>query len=249
MFKSGNENIIANTLLGSPFAGTYTLTRSRRKTVVIYVRGGAVEVRAPLRMPEDEIDRFVAEKEEWILKILAKQRIQVENKKSFAVNYGSFVTFRGNQYAIASRSGLGFDGEFFCVPPDLTPQQIKAICIQIYRRLAKEHISNRVAAFAAQMNAVPAVVKINGAMKRWGSCSSKKSLNFSWRLIMADDSVIDYVVVHELAHLVEMNHSARFWAVVATVLPDYPARKLRLKELQKKLANEDWALQVFSARV
>jgi len=104
----------------------------------------------------------------------------------------------------------------------------------------KAHIANRVAAYAAQMNVTPAVIKIKNAMKRWGSCSSKKSLNFSWRLIMADDSIIDYVVVHELAHLLEMNHSARFWAVVDGVLPDYPARKLKLKELQKKLANEDW---------
>ena len=57
---------------------------------------------------------------------------------------------------------------------------------------------------------------------------------------MADDNVIDYVVVHELAHLLEMNHSARFWVVVSGILLDYPVRKSKLKELQKKLANEDW---------
>ena len=220
----------------------YTLTRSRRKTAAIYVREGAVEVRAPLRMTMNDIDRFIVEKESWILKSLAKQRIQAENKESFVISYGSVVTFRGNQNTIIQRIGTraGFDGKVFYMPPDLTPEQIKAACIQIYRRLAKAHITNRVATYAAQMNITPAAIKINNAMKRWGSCSSKKNLNFSWRLIMADDSVIDYVVVHELAHLVEMNHSSRFWAVVAGILPDYPARKLKLKELQKKLVNEDW---------
>jgi len=77
-------------------------------------------------------------------------------------------------------------------------------------------------------------------MKRWGSCSSRGSLNFSWRIMMADDAVIDYVVVHELAHLVEMNHSPRFWAVVAGVLPDYSKRRARLRLLNKKLEGEDW---------
>ncbi|MDR2568929.1 MAG: M48 family metallopeptidase, partial [Oscillospiraceae bacterium] len=74
----------------------------------------------------------------------------------------------------------------------------------------------------------------------WGSCSAKKSLNFSWRLIMADEDVIDYVVVHELAHLIEMNHSVRFWAVVERVLPDYRERQKWLRELQRKLNVEDW---------
>ena len=86
----------------------------------------------------------------------------------------------------------------------------------------------------------PAAVKINEAKGRWGSCSSKKSLNFSWRLMMAGESVIDYVVVHELAHLKEMNHSPRFWAEVGRVLPDYPGRRAKLKELQKLLSVEDW---------
>jgi hypothetical protein len=193
-------------------------------------------------MPKNDIDRFIIEKESWILKSLAKQRIHAENKESFEINYGSVVTFRGNQHTITPRNGTrtGFDGDVFYMPPDLTPEQIKATCVQIYRRLAKAHITNRVSAYAAQIGVTPAAIKINNAMKRWGSCSSKKSLNFSWILIMANDSVIDYVVIHELAHLVEMNHSARFWAVVSGILPDYPVRKLKLKELQKKLANEDW---------
>jgi len=220
----------------------YTLTRSGRKTAAIYVRNGEVEVRAPLRMPKQEIDRFVLEKEQWILKSLAKQQSQAEKKESFVVDYGSSIMFRGKPYPITNRNGThaGFDDNEFYMPPGLSPEQIKATCIHLYKILAKSHITQRVKFFTPQMCVTPTAVKINSAMRRWGSCSSRKSLNFSWRLIMADDAIIDYVVVHELAHIKEMNHSARFWAVVEGILPNYRERKYKLKELQARLSIEDW---------
>jgi predicted metal-dependent hydrolase len=220
----------------------YRLTRSRRKTIAIHVRGGEVEVRAPLRTPKQEIDRFVLEKEQWIIKSLAKQRVQASQKKAFALDYNSSILLRGNAYLIAERNGThaGFDGTEFYIPPELTPEQIKTICIRLYKILAKPHIVQRVDFFASHMNVAPTAIKINSAMKRWGSCSSRKSLNFSWRLIMADDAIIDYVVVHELAHIREMNHSARFWGIVEGVLPDYRERKRELKDLQSRLSSEDW---------
>jgi len=221
---------------------TYTLTRSKRKTTAIYVRDGKVEVRAPLHVPVHEIDRFVSEKEEWILKCLSTQHLAANKKENFMLNYDSSLTFRGSVYPIAQREGkrAGFDGEVFYLPPGLSSEQIKATCIEIYKMLAKAHISSRVAFYSAQMKLTPASVKINSAMKRWGSCSSQKSLNFSWRLIMADDNVIDYVVVHELAHLKEMNHSARFWAIVEGILPNYRECKVKLKDLQRHLYGENW---------
>jgi predicted metal-dependent hydrolase len=220
----------------------YTLTRSRRKTAAIHVRGSEVEVRAPLRMPKREIDRFVLKKENWTLKSLAKQQAQAAQKEAFAINYGSSILFRGKSYPITQRNGTraGFDDEKFYMPTGLSSGQIKATCVRLYKIIAKAHIAKRVDFFASQMGVTQTAVKINSAMKRWGSCSSRKSLNFSWRLIMADDAIIDYVVVHELAHIKEMNHSSRFWAVVERVLPDFCERKHQLKELQHHLNNEDW---------
>ena len=126
------------------------------------------------------------------------------------------------------------------MPPKLEPELIKDACIKIYRRLAKDYIPKRVAIYAEQMGVTPAAVKINGANTRWGSCSSRKSLNFSWRLIMACDDVIDYVVVHELAHLIHMNHSEKFWSVVEKILPNYKERQSKLRKLRKRLNVEDW---------
>jgi len=221
----------------------YSLTRSHRKTAAIYVRNGEVEVRAPLRMPKREIDRFVMEKENWILKSLAKQQAQTERKEKFVIDYGSSVFLRGKPYPITQRVGThaGFTDDFeFYMPPELSPEQIKSTCVRLYKILAQLHISNRVDFFASQMKVTPTTVKINSAMKRWGSCSAQKSLNFPWRLIMTDDAVIDYVVVHELAHIKQMNHSPRFWMIVENILPDFRERKRKLKEFQNRLNGEDW---------
>ena len=101
--------------------------------------------------------------------------------------------------------------------------------LTLWRNAAAEYLPRRVAHFAAVMGVTPAAVKINAAQKRFGSCSSKGNLNFSCRLMAYPPAAIDYVVVHELAHLVHMNHSAAFYAVVAAVLPDYKARAALLK--------------------
>ena len=158
------------------------------------------------------------------------------------LDYGSEIYFCGALYPIVAKTGTkaGFDGKCFYMPHGLNHAQIKDVCVKTYRRLAKIHMVNIAAIFALQMDVVPSSVKINGAKTRWGSCSSKKNLNFSWRLVMADNDVIEYVVVHELAHLLQMNHSEKFWAIVKSVLPDYKQRQKRLKALQKRLAAEDW---------
>ena len=214
----------------------YTITRSKRKTIALYVRNGGVEVRAPLKAPKRDIDKFVASKEKWITDKLAQSNERAIRRENFNLNYGDTVTYRGNECPITAKPGnrLGFDYEQFYIPPDLSPEQIKAACVQIYRLLAKRDLTDKVLNYAKIMVVTPSAIKINGAKTRWGSCSTRKSLNFSWRLIMANDDVIDYVVVHELAHLIEMNHSPKFWAIVETVLPDYRERKAKLKLLQKR---------------
>jgi len=184
----------------------YTLIRSKRKTVALYIRDGSVEVRAPLKLPKRDIDRFVASKEKWITDKLAQSRERTERREAFSQMHGDAIPLRIEEYISA----------------------------------AKTHLPERVAHYAEQMGVTPAAVKINSAKTRWGSCSVKRNINFSWRLMMADPAVIDYVTVHELAHLLEMNHSAKFWAIVESILPDYRERQKQLRKLQKRLANEAW---------
>lgn len=221
----------------------YTIIRSRRKTVAIHITKDAkVEVRAPMKTSKADINRFVSLKERWILSHLAEREESNSEKAAFSLDYGDTAVLCGIAYPIRARAGdrVGFDGDYFYMPPGLPPESVKDAVIQIYKTVAKQVITSKVKDIAGLMGVKPSAVKINGAKTRWGSCSGKNSLNFSWRLILADDAVIDYVVVHELAHIREHNHSPRFWTVVESVLPDYKERKRRLKDLQIKLAGEDW---------
>jgi predicted metal-dependent hydrolase len=194
-----------------------------------------VEVRAPMHMPKREIDAFVRSKEQWVTDKLAFAEELAESHEKNMPDYGGSLWFHGKQYKIEKRNSLGrgraagFDGEVFYMPPGLGKDQIKKVSIRLYRLLAETYIKERVAYFAGLMNVSPAEVKITGAHKRWGSCTSDKRLHFTWRLITAADELIDSVVVHELAHLIEMNHSERFWKIVRDVLPDIKTLNARMK--------------------
>ncbi len=105
-----------------------------------------------------------------------------------------------------------------------------------YRQAAKEYIPKRVAYYAGLLGVDYNTITIRDQKTRWGSCSSKGNLSFSWRLILAPPKVLDYVVVHELCHRREMNHSPRFWALVESIIPDYKTHRKWLKENGEKLS-------------
>jgi len=210
----------------------YTLIRSSRKTLAIHItKEAAVTVRAPLKLKKADIDRFVSEKENWILKTVETQKWRLASRINFSFNYGDKVKLCGKEYFIRAKQGnrVGFDGESFYIPPDLSCTHIKEAVIKIYKLAAKKIFNERVLRYSALMGVTPTAVKINSAKTRWGSCSGKNSLNFSWRLAATDEDLIDYVVVHELAHIKEHNHSANFWATVAKFMPDFAERRHRLK--------------------
>lgn len=164
----------------------YRLIRSSRRTLGLEVTSELeVVVRAPLRLPLREIDRFVEQHRDWIIKKLAVQQRRREVDPAW----------------------------------NTTPEQEQEL-----RRQAKEYLPGRVAHYAALMGVIPTGLKVTGAKKRLGSCSGKNSLCFSWRLMLYPPEVVDYVVVHELAHIRHHNHSRDFWAYVEQILPDYRNR-------------------------
>ena len=116
----------------------------------------------------------------------------------------------------------------------LTPLQKKAL-EQRYRQAAKEYFPSRVAYYEQIIGVTHASIRIRDQKTRWGSCSSKGNLNFNWRLMLAPPRVLDYVVVHELCHRKEMNHSKAFWDAIETVLPDYVQLRKWLKDNGGKL--------------
>ena len=103
------------------------------------------------------------------------------------------------------------------------------------KQKAREVLPQRIAGFSLIMGVVPAKIKVTSAVTRWGSCSAKNSLCFSYRIMLLPDEIIDYILVHELAHIRVKNHSAKFYSEVAKYLPDYKERISKLKIIQKDL--------------
>ena len=104
-----------------------------------------------------------------------------------------------------------------------------------YKKKALDYFNSRCSYFANKMGVVYGNIKVNKAKTRWGSCNAKGDINFAYRLIFTSEELIDYVIVHELAHLKEMNHSLRFWSIVENTMPDY-------KERRKELKNHHWRI-------
>jgi predicted metal-dependent hydrolase len=112
----------------------------------------------------------------------------------------------------------------------------EAIFTRWYKEMAFKVISERVALYSQKYNFSPKQVKISSAKTRWGSCSPDGTLNFTWRLVMSPLDVIDYVVVHELAHLRIKNHSRKFWSVVEAIYPEYKKQRKWLRDNGEKLS-------------
>ncbi len=218
----------------------YKLVRSRRRTLAICItKSGEAEVRAPLKLSKETIDRFVSSKQEWITQKTAIMAERAQRRKAFLVQEGDTLTLLGREYPVVSGTRAEFDGERFFVP-FAENKIIKSRLLALYKQLAKQEIEKRIEYFSQTMGLQPTSVKIGSANTYWGCCSAKNGLIFSWKLVMAQPDAIDYVIVHELAHIKEHNHSARFWELVENVLPDYKFRREKLKELQRKLSCEDW---------
>ena len=167
-------------MISHPFP--YRIIRSSRKTLAIqFSVSGQVTVRAPHTMPDSTIQRFLSQKESWILKHLSHSasrpaQPQAENPP--------LSEFRRSYYMESAR----------------------------------------------KMGVTYGRITIREQKTRWGSCTSEGNLNFNWRLIFAPEKVLDYVVVHELSHRKEMNHSPAFYAVVASVMPEYKACEKWLRD-------------------
>ncbi len=181
---------------GTQYPDGYELIYSSRRTLAVQITsGGQVKVRAPRRTSRAAVERFLIEKQEWILKYLTKAAAQA-------------------------------------APPPLPESERRR-----YVETARDIFTRKAAYYASIMRVTYGRISIREQKTRWGSCSSKGNLNFNWRLIFAPEDVLDYIVVHELAHRKEMNHSPAFYAVVASVLPDYKKAQRWLREHGESLWN------------
>lgn len=198
----------------------YEIVRSKRKTIALVVDSNAtLIVRAPFSVSDNEIKEIVSKKQFWI----AEKKKQIEtfgvNHQKIEMENGAAVMYLGNSYTVTKEPVTNFKivEPFIYVPKNTT--------VEIFTQWLKDEalaiITERVNRYASLMGVEYSKLSLSDAYARWGSCSTKNSLNFAWRLVMCPIPVIDYVVVHELSHITYKDHSALFWARVKTILPDY----------------------------
>ena len=202
-----------------------------RRTLSLSInKDGVVLVRAPSRMKDQDIKKFVESKQNWIISKLSQIQNNQE-KYTDVLQMKKFLMF-GVQYglAIADVKKVEIINNNIVLPKKITNNQIMHNLILFYKKKAKEILSKRLYQFQNIMKIECKTVKISNSKGRWGSCSSTGVISLNWRVIMLTPSLIDYVLVHELCHLIEMNHSKRFWTLVETFLPEVNLKRQEIKD-------------------
>ena len=216
---------------------TYTLIRSGRADVLLKaLPGGEVRVYAPQIARLKQIDAIVREKMDELLEMQSalENRLR-ENRLAHPVAPGSRICIEGRVCTLELRAGsrvaLNLRGDVctLTLPSPDDDGIVRASLKQALSHLALQRIRERLDYFAPRLGVTFGRVTIRDQKSRWGSCSSKNNLNFNWKLIMAPPEALDYVVIHELCHLIEFNHSPRFWRLVEAQMPDYEVWRKWLK--------------------
>ena len=220
----------------------YRIIRSKRKTITLIIDPEeGLLVRAPERITDRQIEQIVRQKSNWIIKKQEKlKRIKPVVEREF-IN-GENLPFLGELYEIEVMESGEIksvtvsleDGIFLIkVPHDLKgdnrKEEIKRRLVEWYKKEARSKYKERVEHYRKKLGVSYNKIFIRDQKTRWGSCSSKGNLNFNWRLIMAPLSIMDYIVVHELVHLIHPNHGRDFWKLVESVIPDYKEKKQWLR--------------------
>ncbi len=217
----------------------YTIMRSKRKSVAISIAADSgIVVKIPLYFMVDEVEKLIIKKADWIVEKYNEIEKQQKEKQAHLFESGEVFYYRGTSLVLNlivnhDRKRIMVKkqaGTLLVVSPSAEKTAIKDAVEKWYRERAREVITDKVTYFQRFVGKSVGEIRIKEQKSRWGSCSSRGNLNFNWKIVMAPDEIIDYLVVHELCHLLHMNHSKEFWDSVGKIIPDYKEREKWLKE-------------------
>lgn len=238
----------------------YELKRARRRSIGFTVSEDGLRVSAPKWVALGDIDKALQQKAEWILRKLVEQRERARRTQAARVHWGDGCSLpylgeplivvldpsltgarldEGRSDAQGTLSTVARRMLYLGLPQTATPHQIRDTVQAWLQRQAKAWFEPRCRHFAVQLGVTMTGLRLSSAQTRWGSANADGIIRLNWRLIHFSPALIDYVVAHELSHLLEMNHSPRFWAVVRSVMPDYELARDRLKQAVLPLMDAD----------
>lgn len=217
----------------------YRLRRARRRSIGLVIDDGGLRVAAPGHTPIAEVEAFIREKARWVLQKLSDRRAA---PKPPVVNWseGTMIALLGTPVRIAllpGQRGINLeDGRLgIGLAPRGDPAALRKRGIAWFKDRARALFGERLALYAASLGVPTPGLALSNARTQWGVCREDGQVRLNWRLIHLPLHLIDYVVAHELAHLREMNHSPRFWAVVGGLYPYYQAARRELRDCTHRL--------------
>ena len=207
----------------------YRFARRRRRTLGISIDGDGMRVALPLRASWRELEEFLRAKERWVLAKL-EEWSRVPKAPHLIGLSGESVPFLGEPHTLEVREGRrAVVREEKRLRVSAPPWRALETLVRWMKARALEALEPRAAHYAARLGRPAPRVLVSSARTQWGVCSADGSIRLSWRLAQVEPALADYVVAHEVAHLVELNHSRRFWHVVARLYPDWRAARERLE--------------------
>ncbi|HBW61468.1 MAG TPA: metal-dependent hydrolase [Comamonas kerstersii] len=226
----------------------YLLVRSSRRSIGMEVSAQGLTVRAPLRASHTVIESVLREKTRWILQKLSDRAVRVDSTPRVHWQDGSSMPFLGGELQLRLHPQAPRTGELLSIglqrwvlhlraDAEASAEQVRAVVAAWWLRHARQLLTERLQHYAPAMGVQWRSLRLSNARTRWGSAKADGSIMLNWRLLHYRLPVLDYVVIHELAHLRHMDHSPRFWAVVESVCPDY----LQLRQALKQPC-PDWAI-------
>ncbi|MBN1363858.1 MAG: M48 family metallopeptidase [Syntrophaceae bacterium] len=218
-----------------------TRSRKRKKTISLQILNESeVLVSAPYFTPPNEVRRFVQEKQNWINKTIQKHKEDSLKNKAKEYKTGEHFFYLGQSYPLEvfsepfDNERVVFRNNRFYLNTQKNKNSWKYYFVSWYKKKAHDFIHERVDFYSRMLKLRYGTLKITSAQSRWAACSEDNNLTFSYRLIMVPQAIIDYVIVHELSHIREKNHSPRFWKLVEAFIPEYKTHRRWLKENHHK---------------
>ncbi|MCU0457991.1 MAG: M48 family metallopeptidase [Bacteroidales bacterium] len=217
------------------------IIRSARRTVALYVRpGGTLLIRAPWYVPVRMLMNFAAEKSRWIERQVNRLKNVTPPGEPLAVSHGTTVPFMGRELTVTVRGGgrrtaSHTEGNLILTTPgsSSTPGELVRMTEGWYLREAKAYLASRTRQLAAEHSKLlpsPAAINVRKMKRRWGTCHNSGAIWLNRELIKKDPLLIDYVIIHELCHLVHHNHGREYYELLGRIMPDYRERRKRLQQ-------------------
>lgn len=217
---------------------TVQIIRSnRKKSALLKVSDNLVQLVVPLNLSDNRIHEILKKKTAWIKRKLIENLMLPKHKEKEFVNGESFA-YLGKNYRLkiiqSAENQVKLKGGYIQVSVAKN-SSARNLLIDWYQNLAIQKLSEKSDRYAKIIGAHPNSIRVQEYKSKWGSCSVKGDIAFNWKIIMAPHSVIDYLVVHELCHLVEHNHSIKYWKLVEKIMPNHREQRAWLKNFGQTL--------------